>query len=109
MCECRNDDRGCPYFAVGGDELLDGSESTAAKFSSHSIGPRQVGIHDANQPDCTALLGELVIDPRVVAPEGADTNDGYVNNGVNRQMSIPHTPAAAEFQRNFFSNAICPA
>ena len=86
MVDCGYGNRGGLDFAVGGDELLDGTESAATEFAGDGVGARQVWIDHPHQADGFALLRQLVIDAGMVASEGAHADHGYVNDVVGSQV-----------------------
>jgi hypothetical protein len=104
MVNRRHSHRGSLDFAVHGDELLDGAESAATKFSGNRVRSRWVGIHDSHQPDGFPLLRVLMIDPGVVASESAPANYGYVNEVVSCQIPAPSETAADLITDGFMSH-----
>ena len=72
------------HFAVRGHQLLDRAKCAAAEFAGHGVGPRHVRVHYAHQADRFALLGQLVIDAGVVAPESAHADHRDVNKVVRQ-------------------------
>jgi len=54
-----------------GEELFDGADSVAVEFSCDGFSPGQVGIHDRGQTHIFVLFGQLLVNPRMVAPECA--------------------------------------
>jgi len=73
---------------VRGNELLDRAKAAAAKFAGDLVGPFEVLVNHTHQPHRFPLLGELMIDARVVSSKRSYTNDGYVNEVVNAQLGI---------------------
>jgi hypothetical protein len=51
---------------------------------AYSVGPRHVRVHHPHQADRFALLGQLVIDAGVVAPESAHADHRDVNKVVRQ-------------------------
>lgn len=77
MKNCRYRDRGSLHLAVRGEHLVDGAEGAATKLGSDRVGTGGIGIDHSNKADVAGLL-ERVIDASVIASEGADTDDGYI-------------------------------
>ena len=76
--------RGGLHFAVRGYQLLDRAKCTAAEFTGYSIGPRHIRVHHSHQADRFALLGQLVIDAGVVAPESTHSDDRDADKVVSQ-------------------------
>jgi hypothetical protein len=67
-------------LAVGGEELIDGTEGAAAKVARNCVGAVEVGIYYADQAYRFTLFREFLIDAGVVPPEGADAHYGGIND-----------------------------
>src|SRR5882762_4285772 len=74
-----NRDGGRLDFAVGGDELFQGSEGAASEFAADGVGAADVTVDDAQQTDRFALVLELSVDAGVVAAERAHADHCDVN------------------------------
>ncbi len=99
-----NSDGGRLHLAVGGNQLLDRSESAAAEFAGDSVGAGHVGIHNPHQADRFALLRQLVIDAGVVASEGAHADHSHVNNVVVQFLNSPGSRLLFANFAEFFSS-----
>ena len=77
------------YLSVRRDELLNASETAAAKLARRCVGPRDIGIDHPDQPHIVSFLRKLVIDAGMVAPEGAYANDGNIDRFCGYQVSGP--------------------
>jgi hypothetical protein len=73
---------------VRGEHLLDRSEGLATELARDGVGARRVGIDDSNQTHAAGLL-KLLIDAGVIAPEGANADDGDVDGEIFGQISAP--------------------
>jgi hypothetical protein len=82
---------------VGGNQLVNRSESAAAEFAGDSVGAGHVRIHNPHQADRFTLLCQLVIDAGMVASEGAHTDHSHVNKVVVQFLNSPGS-------RLFFAN-----
>src|SRR5437868_3015962 len=67
-------------------ELIDASEGARAEFSGNSRGASGVEINDAYEFDF-ALLREIAIDTRVIAPEGAHADSGGFESSCQLPVS----------------------
>ena len=67
-------------------KLFDRTKSSTPEFASRSIGSRRIRIHNANQLDGHSFFGQLLIDPGVIAPEGAHANGGDVDDVFRSQL-----------------------
>jgi hypothetical protein len=67
--------RRSPDFAVRGEHLFDGAKSAAAELSCDGVGPGEIGINHAHQPNRFSLLIEFTVDSGVIASEDAHTDD----------------------------------
>jgi hypothetical protein len=72
---------------VGGEHLVDRTEGATAKFAGDRVGASGVGIDNSDESNFARLL-KCVIDASVIASEGADADDGYIDRGVT-QMKAP--------------------
>jgi hypothetical protein len=135
MLHSGNRNRGGLDLAVGGKQLLEGSERSAAEFAGSGIGTQQVRINDADQPDGFTGLLELLVYASVVASEGAYADDRDIDGalGVQGRLSTAVAADCRLYLRNqrprtrffagsqadkprvrdqvwdFFRSAICPA
>jgi hypothetical protein len=73
-------------FAVGGYQLLDRAETTAAELARYLVGLLEILINHPNQTDWLTSLGKLMVDARVVTSECAHADDGCVNPVVGSQV-----------------------
>jgi hypothetical protein len=83
----RNGDGSGLHFAVRGHQLVERSERAAAKFVCDRVGASYVAVDDAQQTDRFALLLELSVDTRVIAPKGAHADHRDVNDVVGQAGS----------------------
>jgi hypothetical protein len=73
----RRNRHGCGFHAS--EKLFHGSQRGAAKLAGHSLGLGRVAIHHGNKFHAGALLLQVVINARMIAAEGAYTNDCHPN------------------------------
>jgi hypothetical protein len=83
--DCGHSYRGSLNLAVGSGELLDRTETAAAKFTRHCVSPEGVRVNHSNQPHWRAFIGELMVNAGVVAAECAYTNHGDVYEVIGCQ------------------------
>ena len=57
-------------------ELFDRAVAPAAELTGYGVSPHRVRIDDAKQMNGKSILFELAVHAGVVAPEGANANDG---------------------------------
>ncbi len=88
MVDGGHGDGGGLHFTMRGDELFDRTKGPAAKFAGNGVGSLGIGVNDSHQPNCFALLRELVIDAGVVASEGAHADNRHVNEVVGCQFRL---------------------
>ena len=74
------------YLPLSGNQLLDRSKTSAAKFLCRRIGAWDVRIDHADQLDGHSLFRQLLVHAGVIAPEGAYANDGNGNGIVRAQV-----------------------
>ena len=79
---------------MGGQELIDRSEAFALKLPGNGIGPRGIRIDDANQADGDTFFGKLLIDARVIASEGANSDNSDLDQIIRGQNDPPRQVAA---------------
>ena len=104
--------------------MLEGSERAAAELAAHCVGARDVTVNDAQQANGLALILELLVDTRVIAPKGAHADYGYVDDVIgvqtcvcrrlpivpmNTGATISRFPAVSIYKRVFLRMAIWPA
>jgi hypothetical protein len=68
--------------------LLDRAEGFAAELGGHRVGPRRIGIDHADESHATRFL-QLLVDARVIAPEGAHANDRNIDREFLAQAKAP--------------------
>src|SRR4029077_7480033 len=88
MMDGGNGNRGGLHFAVGGDELFEGTECAATELARHRIGACDVTVYYSQQADWFALLLKLLVDTGVVAAEGAHADYGDIHNAVRTQKGF---------------------
>ena len=75
----RNRDRRRLHLAMSGEELIERSEGTAAKFPSNRIRSAHILVHNSEQAQRLTLLLEFLVDASVVAPERTHTDHRNVD------------------------------
>ena len=85
----RRHSHGCRLYTALG-ELLDRREGAAAKLGSGGLRPRELRIDHPCQAHRLALLGELVVDPGVIAPEGAGAGYDDVDEVIWQAFELNH-------------------
>jgi len=66
------------------EHLLDRAERFAIELAGNRGGSRRIRIDHPDQPHATCRL-QLLIDARVIAPEGAHANHRNINSGFLAQ------------------------
>jgi hypothetical protein len=83
-----NRDRGRLHLAVSGEELLKRSKRAASELAPHRVRAGHILVDNPEQAERFALLLQLFVDARVVAPERTHTNDRNVNKVPRMQEKV---------------------
>jgi hypothetical protein len=69
--------------------LLDGTKAATAEFLGDFVGDLWIRVNYSDQAHRLAFVGKLLVDARMVAPEGARADYGDIDQILFVQCSLP--------------------
>jgi len=81
----RNRNRGSLQFAVGREQLIEGTEGPASELAPNRVSPSNVLIDHAQQTQRLTLLLEFLVHAGVISPERAHADYSDVDGAARIQ------------------------